>query len=79
MSVLHHEGRGQASQPAVRGGTTLLQRLMIRCPETGRASDTGFELSALPMVAARRQILVDCLGCGQDHDWSVDDLVPMSV
>jgi hypothetical protein len=73
MSVLHHEGAGQPSQPTVRSGT-LLRRLMIRCPATGRASDTGYDLSALPSVAGRRQLLVDCLECGQDHDWSVDDV-----
>ncbi len=74
MSVLHHEGPGQPSQSSVRSGT-LLRRLVIRCPETGRASDTGFELCGMPSVAGRRQLLVDCLECGRDHGWSVDDVV----
>ena len=73
MSVLHHEGAGQPSEPTVRSGT-LLRRLMIRRRPTGRASDTGFDLSALPGVAGRRQLLVDCLQCGHDHDWSLDDV-----
>jgi hypothetical protein len=46
---------------------------MIVCPETFRATDTGFELTAIPRLSARRQLLVDCLECGQDHEWQVED------
>ena len=52
---------------------TLLRRLMIVCPATERPADTGFELSGVPGVSARHQILVSCLECGQDHGWQVDD------
>lgn len=60
-------GGVQARQPA------LLRRLMIVCPTTGLATDTGFELSAVPSVGARHQMLVDCIECGQDHPWHIDD------
>ena len=47
---------------------------MIRCPVTGDATDTGFEIAALPGVSDRAHRLIDCLECGQDHEWTVDDL-----
>jgi hypothetical protein len=50
----------------------LLRRIMIRCPETGLPTDTGFELTQLPEIVGE-QMLVDCLECGQDHRWTVDD------
>ena len=52
----------------------LVRRLTIRCPVTGRAADTGFDVSAMPRVAGGLQILVDCLECGQDHAWTVNDI-----
>jgi len=54
-------------------GSPLLRRLVITCPVTGTATDTGFELSELPAVAAGPQLLIDCLECGQDHPWRIDD------
>ena len=51
----------------------LLRRLMIMCPATGIATDTGFELSAVPAVSRGQQWLVDCLECGQDHPWHLED------
>jgi len=63
---------------AVATGTEqpmLLRRLLITCPATGLPTDTGFELSAVPSVSRARQLLVDCLECGQDHEWSLDDVV----
>ena len=51
----------------------LLRRLTIECPVTKQPSDTGFELSALPSLTISPQVLLDCLECGQDHEWSVDD------
>jgi hypothetical protein len=53
----------------------LFRRLLITCPATGVPTDTGFELSEVPSVAGARQLLVDCLECGQDHEWGVDDVV----
>jgi hypothetical protein len=47
---------------------------MVRCPVTGHATDTGFELTAMPRLSGRRHLLVDCLECGQDHEWTVDDV-----
>jgi hypothetical protein len=51
----------------------LLRRLMIRCPTSGMATDTGFELSSVPTVSRSPQLLVDCLACGQDHPWEISD------
>ena len=72
MGVVHHETIGASAPPSRR----LLRRLMIACPETGRPADTGFELSALPRIAGSRQVLVDCLECGQDHEWQVEEVFP---
>ena len=55
------------------GHLTLLRRLMVMCPATGRPTDTGFELAAVPSNPRRRQLLVDCLECGQDHEWHLED------
>ncbi len=72
MSVVH-EGRITGPiEPALRQ-RSLLRRLMIICPGSGRAADTGFELTEIPGLASRQQVLVDCLQCGQDHDWQVED------
>lgn len=69
MSVAHE--RGQFAEPPV-GYQHLLRRLMILCPATGRAADTGFELSGVPATSGL-QVLVDCMECGQDHEWRVED------
>lgn len=53
--------------------TALLRRLMITCPATGIAADTGFELSSVPAVSKGQQWLIDCLECGQDHPWQLED------
>ena len=52
----------------------LLRRLTIQCPVTGRPSDTGFDLTELPSVTGSVQWLLNCLECGQDHEWRVDDV-----
>jgi hypothetical protein len=54
-------------------GWHLAQRLMIFCPHTGLAVDTGHELPAIASLAPRRQLLIDCIECGQDHDWLIED------
>ena len=51
----------------------LLRRLMIACPVTGAATDTGFEQFDVPAVGTGPQLLIDCLECGQDHHWNIDD------
>ena len=53
----------------------LLRRLLITCPVTGLPSDTGFELSSVPQLSRTRQLLIDCLECGQDHEWGIEDVV----
>ena len=79
MSVVHVARAAHSTGPRVRQ-RALLRRLMIVCPATGHPADTGFELSGIPEASARQQILVDCLECGQDHEWSIDqaflDLMP---
>jgi hypothetical protein len=58
---------------ATTSGSMLLRRFVISCPVTGLASDTGLELSELHAVLAGPQLLIDCLECGQDHPWQLDD------
>ena len=72
MSVVHEGRRAHLVDQRDRA-STLGRRLMIVCPETGCAADTGFELAAVPRVSARQQLLVDCLECGQDHEWRLED------
>ena len=72
MSVVHRERPAHSGEPRARQ-CALLRRLMIVCPATGRPADTGFELSGIPEASARQQILVDCLECGQDHGWRIED------
>ena len=66
-----------APQPPAMPGEprapVLLRRLMIRCPRTGLPADTGFELAEIPALGAQHQILIDCLECGQDHPWQLED------
>ena len=51
----------------------LPRRLMIQCPVTGVPVDTGADLMAAHGMARRGDILVDCIECGQDHQWQVED------
>jgi hypothetical protein len=74
MSVaggVRHEGPPN-SREALARRRILLRRLSIRCPVTGLASDIGLELTALPNITGE-QLLVDCLECGQDHVWRIED------
>lgn len=59
--------------PREERASVLLRRLMIRCPETGLPADTGFQLSEIPALGSQQQMLVDCLECGQDHPWQLED------
>jgi hypothetical protein len=65
-------GVGSMSTTHGSAGNTLLRRVMILCPLTGRSVDTGFEL-ATPAIGPEPQLLVDCTECGQDHEWLVED------
>jgi hypothetical protein len=58
--------------PAGASRGVLLRRLSIRCPVTGSATDTGLQLTALPQLIGEH-VLIDCLECGQDHTWRVED------
>lgn len=51
---------------------TPLRRLMIACPHTGHAVDTGYEATAIPGLSIPH-LLVDCMECGQDHVWRIED------
>jgi hypothetical protein len=35
--------------------------------------DTGYELRAISTFGRGPQVLVDCLECGQDHPWRIED------
>ena len=52
---------------------SILHRLLITCPVTGRPADTGHERTATATLGSERQLLVDCLECGQDHPWTIQD------
>jgi hypothetical protein len=67
------EGTTDIGATVAPGNHRLLrQRLMVMCPETGLAVDTGFDLSAIPNLRGS-QILFDCMECGQDHPWGIDE------
>ncbi len=51
----------------------LLRRLLVACPTTGGPVDTGFELFAVPSVGEGSHRLMECLECGQDHSWAIED------
>jgi len=51
----------------------LLRRLMVMCPVTGLPVDTGYELTSIPTLGRGPALLVDCVECGQDHHWLVED------
>jgi hypothetical protein len=63
----------KSATPRSERRTLLLRRLSITCPVTGLTTDTGFELTDVPSVVSSPQLLIDCLECGQDHEWSIDD------
>jgi hypothetical protein len=48
---------------------------MVRCPTSGLPADTGRELSAMRELRGE-QLLIDCLECGQDHPWRIEDAFP---
>ena len=51
----------------------LSQRLMIFCPHTGLPVDTGHELTEIGRLAPQPQMLIDCIECGEDHGWMIED------
>jgi endogenous inhibitor of DNA gyrase (YacG/DUF329 family) len=50
-------------------------RVMIRCPNTGRAVDTGVETTSQEEFASEVLVgqSVACPHCGQTHTWSKPD------
>ena len=65
MSVVHEERAAHSAGPQSARYRTLLRRIMIRCPATRRAADTGFELLALPKVSAGGQMLWTASNAGK--------------
>ena len=65
MAVISHQQRTRAR--------VLLRRLMIECPVTRLSVDTGDQLTAIPTMGRGPELLVDCIECGQDHNWRMDD------
>jgi hypothetical protein len=66
---------GKNTPPAVAHGSLLVSRLMIRCPATGRATDTAFDVTDLPRLGSGSHWILDCMECGRDHEWQVDDVI----
>ena len=55
------------------GHPVLLRRLMVRCPHTQVPVDTGYEVTAIPTIGRDAQMLIDCIECGQDHTWRIEE------
>jgi hypothetical protein len=56
-----------------RASWHLSQRLMICCPHAALPVDTGHELNEIGGLAPQPQMLIDCIECGQDHSWTIED------
>lgn len=50
-----------------------VEQVLISCPVTGDLVPTGTEASSLEAVEDTDHLLIDCLGCGQDHTWVASD------
>jgi phage terminase large subunit GpA-like protein len=51
-----------------------LQRVMIRCPESGEAVPTGVRIDPASFEAGnRRKWTFVCPHCFREHTWSLDD------
>ena len=50
-----------------------MQQVPISCPVTGELVPTGTEAASLEAVEDTDHLLIDCLGCGQDHAWVASD------
>lgn len=46
-----------------------MRQVFISCPRTGDLVPTGVEAMSLDALEDRDYLLIDCLGCGQDHAW----------
>jgi hypothetical protein len=54
--------------------------VMIRCPETGQAVQTGIgmDFKTFKKVTMRDNVLGSCPACGHDHLWQAEDAFPDS-
>ena len=50
-----------------------MRQVLISCPVTGDLVPTGKEATSLEALEHTDQLLIDCLGCGQDHGWNAFD------
>ena len=52
-----------------------MTRVMIKCPNTGKAVPTGKETNeaTLERVVFFDNILFDCPACGENHTWDTRD------
>ena len=66
------DGRVPTLKQPERRRRMLLRRLMVLCPVTETPVDTGYELSEAVSTRDRLR-LVDCMECGQDHVWRVEE------
>ena len=65
-------------RPGVRTGrqggrVTPMQPVLISCPVTGDLVPTGTQAATLGAVDDTDHLLIDCVGCGQDHAWVASD------
>ena len=50
-----------------------MQQVLISCPVTGDLVPTGLEAASHDAAEDTDHLLIDCLGCGQDHTWIASD------
>jgi hypothetical protein len=46
---------------------------------TGLPVDTGHELTEIRRLAPQPQMLIDCIVCGEDHAWRIEDAFSSSA
>lgn len=52
-------------------------QLMIKCPKTGKAIPTGFDMDETSLATATlTNNSVTCSECGGTHTWSKSDVLP---
>ena len=67
-------GSRDDSDDASVQGHRLVRRLMIRCPATGRAVDTGLDMALRPKPVSGTHRMFNCTECAQEHAWRADDV-----
>ena len=50
-----------------------MRQVFIRCRVTRELVPTGVETTSIEALENRPYLLIDCLGCGDDHTWVAAD------